>query len=238
MDYIHNSEKSYHYHKYLRYISAFAESVGIEVLYEGIETQQQLDMCTSLNGRYFQGFLIAAPQPLSPVAVVNNDVFSASIKNNYVALFDDIIITEELRKYLDIQTERFLTENPFSLLTENPFSPRAAGYDEYLEKLLRQLPDARLIYLCNINGRQATCNISKNKAGGIERLASYKNKSWIWRGYFRDALKAIATGQKSYLSEYYHDFSTKDKVRTYAYSIDGEFLLLIDFNKIETEDVM
>jgi len=38
-------EKSYHYREYMRSIADFAESVGIEVLYEGIETREQLDIC-------------------------------------------------------------------------------------------------------------------------------------------------------------------------------------------------
>ena len=36
IDYIHNSEQSYHYREYLRSLAAFADSVGIEVLYEEI----------------------------------------------------------------------------------------------------------------------------------------------------------------------------------------------------------
>ena len=71
MDYIHNSEKSLHYREYLRALALFANSVGIKVLYKGIETQGQFEFCASLKGDYYQGFLFALPQPSMQYAVLN-----------------------------------------------------------------------------------------------------------------------------------------------------------------------
>ena len=222
MDYIHNSEESYHYREHLRSIAYFAESVGIEVLYEGIETQRQLDICMSLKGRYYQGFLTARPQPSMRGAVVNDAVFLASIENLYMILQDEIIKTKELRKSLDAQIERFLSENPFDD-GEN-------DYDICLTKLCRELSNARLVYLCDNHGKQLSSNIalrSENHAS-CERLAIYKNRNWVWRGYFYEMLKAVADGQKSSLSSIYRDVAAKDKVRTYSFAITGNIFLFID----------
>ena len=71
IDYIHKSEKSYHYREYLKFLTTFAKAVGIEVLYEGIETQQQLDICMSSGGRFYQGFLIAKPQASMQDSIIN-----------------------------------------------------------------------------------------------------------------------------------------------------------------------
>jgi EAL domain-containing protein (putative c-di-GMP-specific phosphodiesterase class I) len=71
-DYVHNSERSFHYREYLRSLAIFANSVGIEVLYEGIETPRQFDFCASLKGEYYQGFLFAFPQPPMRDAVIND----------------------------------------------------------------------------------------------------------------------------------------------------------------------
>jgi len=225
MEYIHSSEESYHYREYLRSIADFAESVGIEVLYEGIETQKQLDICMALKGRFYQGFLIARPQPSMNNAVVDSAVFSESIENLYTVLQDKITKTEALRKSLDTQIERFLAESPFDSAKKD--------YDKYLAKLGKELTNVRLVYLCDSRGNQLTSNIilhPKKKSNG-EQLAMYKNKNWVWRGYFYDALKSAATGEKSCVSSAYHDFSTKDKIRTYSYSINYDIFLFIDIEE-------
>jgi EAL domain-containing protein (putative c-di-GMP-specific phosphodiesterase class I) len=77
MDYIQKSEGSYHYRESLRSLAGFAENVGIEVLYEGIETRKQLEICMSSQGRYYQGFLIAAPQPSISKAAADKIPFDA-----------------------------------------------------------------------------------------------------------------------------------------------------------------
>jgi EAL domain-containing protein (putative c-di-GMP-specific phosphodiesterase class I) len=232
MDYIHNSENSYHYREYLRSIADFAESVGIEVLYEGIETQRQLDICMSLKGRYYQGFLIARPQPSMLDAIINDTVFSASIENVYTFLQDEIIKTEALRKSLDAHVERFLAENPFT--------DEKNDYDTYLIKLRKELSNVvRLLFLCDKRGNQLTSNIVPQAEDSLshdsKRWEKYKNKNWVWRGYFYEALKSVAIGQKSCISSVYNDFATKNKVRTYSYAINDDIFLFIDIEEILSE---
>ncbi len=228
MDYIQNSEKSYHYREYMRSIASFAESVGIEVLYEGIETQRQFDICLSLKGRYYQGFLVARPQPSMREAEVNNAVFSASIENVYTFLQNEIIKAEALRKSLDAEVEHFLAENPLDNAKND--------YDAYLTKLCKELSNVRLVFLCDRHGNQLTSNIVQQPeepaSGGSKCLTKYKNKNWVWRGYFYEALKSVAMGQKSYISHTYNDFATKDKVRTYSYAISNEIFLFVDVEEI------
>jgi EAL domain-containing protein (putative c-di-GMP-specific phosphodiesterase class I) len=224
MDYIHNSENSYHYREYMRSIANFAESVGIEVLYEGIETQKQLDICMSLKGRYYQGFLIAMPQPSMCNTVINNAVFSTSIENVYIVLQDELNKIEALRKSLDMQVERFLAENPFNYSEED--------HDKYLISLCRELSNVQLVYLCDRRGNQLTSNIVRQSgdsaSNGDGRLAAYKNKNWVWRGYFYEALKSLAACQKSCISSAYRDFTTKENVRTYSYTISDNVFLFVD----------
>ena len=226
MDYIHKSEKSYYYREYLRSIADFAESVGIEVLYEGIETREQLDICMALKGRFYQGFLIARPQASMSDAIIDEAIFSESIENLYTVLQDEMAKTEALRKSLDAQIEHFLAENPFN--SEN-------NYNEYIAKLCQELSNVWQIYLCDSHGNQLTPNIASSKKVYPKKLTFrkteqvlYKNKNWIWRGYFHDALKSVASGRKSSISSTYHDFSTKEKVRTYSYQISNDIFLFVD----------
>jgi EAL domain-containing protein (putative c-di-GMP-specific phosphodiesterase class I) len=224
IDYIHNSEQSYHYREYLRSLAAFADAVGIEVLYEGVETQRQLDICVSSKGRFYQGFLIAVPQSSMRYTKINRSVFSDSIENAYTAIQKKAVNAESLRNSLDVKIERFLLENPFVF--------EKADGDIYLMKLFRELPELKRIYLCSRQGVQISDNIERHSGDIVCR--DYKNKNWAWRGYFHEAIKAFSMGGKSCLSNPYRDFTTKEQMFTFCYAINDDALLFADIT-LDTE---
>ena len=84
--YIHNSETSHYCREFLRSLASFAEAVGIKVVYEGVETRRQLDICLEIKGMYFQGYLFATPQPSMRNAAVNRSVFTESASNAPTAI--------------------------------------------------------------------------------------------------------------------------------------------------------
>jgi len=221
IDYIHNSETSYHYREYLRAIAVFADSVGIEVLYEGVETERQLDICISSKGRFFQGFLFALPQASMCEPDVNTLVFSTLIENAYNAIQTNATGVESLRNSFDVYVERFLEKNPFNYEKIND--------NEYLIKLFNELPEVIRIYLCNKKGVQISDNIEK-KSDNLVSI-DYKSKNWAWRGYFHEIIKAFIRGRKSCLTNMYRDFSTKEKICTYSYAIKDDVFLLADIKK-------
>jgi EAL domain-containing protein (putative c-di-GMP-specific phosphodiesterase class I) len=221
IDYIHNSETSYHYREYLRSLSAYADSVGIEVLYEGVETQAQLDICVSAKGRFFQGFLFAVPQAAMGGAVVYQSFLSESIETSYKAIQKNTGDTEALKNSLDAHIERFLQENPFASEKKN--------YDPYLTKLFHELPEVKRIYLCSSQGVQLSNNTERQDGDVVYR--DYKNKNWAWRGFFHEIIKAFARGRRSCLSNPYRDFTSKEKLRTYCYAINDTVFLFADLTQ-------
>jgi EAL domain-containing protein (putative c-di-GMP-specific phosphodiesterase class I) len=221
IDYIHNSEKSYHYREYLRAIAVFADSVGIEILYEGVETERQLDICISSKGRFFQGFLLSVPQASLSDMVINTCVFSTLIAAAYTAIQTRAADMEFFKNSMDVQVERFLLENPFDYEKTNN--------DECLNKLFRELPEVIRIYLCDRKGVQISNNIERQSGGVLYK--DYKNKNWAWRGYFHEIIKAFIRGRKSCLTNPYRDFTTKEKIWTYCYAIKDDVFLLADIIK-------
>jgi EAL domain-containing protein (putative c-di-GMP-specific phosphodiesterase class I) len=222
IDYIHRSEKSYHYREYLQSLASFAEAVGIEVLYEGIETQQQLDICMSSRGRFYQGYLFAYPQASMCNAIVNNRVFSASIEEIHKKLQKEIMLTDLLKVYLDSKVDFFLIENPLFF--------EQADIDPYLIELCGELPEVIRIYICNSHGEQITHNFEYNS--NSVTLCDYRGKNWTWRGFFHEALETLIAGRKSCLSKAYRDFTTKNRIFTYFYALSDEMFLFIDINRI------
>jgi EAL domain-containing protein (putative c-di-GMP-specific phosphodiesterase class I) len=218
IDYIHNSEKSYHYREYLRAIAAYADSVGIEVLYEGVETERQLSICISSKGRFFQGFLLAVPQASMSNPNINMSVFSKLITSSYMGIQTKVAEAESLKNSIDVLVEGFLSGNPFN--------DEKINNDEYLTKLFHVFPEVIRVYLCNRRGVQISNNIER-QSGDIV-CCDYKNKNWAWRGYFHEITKAFIRGRKSCLTNPYRDFSTKEKICTYSYVIKEDVFLLAD----------
>jgi len=221
IDYIHKSQKSYHYREYLKALSNFANAVGIEVLYEGVETQQQLDICMSSNGRFYQGFLIAPPQASMQDAVVNQHVFSSSTENAYNVLHKKIVYANTLKASLDSKIESFLLENPSFYEKED--------IDACLEKLCRELPEVVRIYLCNEHGEQTTCNFEWHSGNVAYR--DNRGKNWAWRRFFQEALETFIAGKKSCLSAVYRDFTTKERIFTYFYVFADGVFFFADINR-------
>jgi EAL domain-containing protein (putative c-di-GMP-specific phosphodiesterase class I) len=225
IDYIHKSEKSYHYREYLKSLAAFAEAVGIEVLYEGIETQNQLEICMDTRGRFYQGYLIANPQESMSGADVNHHVFSTSTEDAYKVLHKKIIQTDLLKSYLDSKVEVFLIDNPLFYRKEN--------INAYLTELCGELPEVIRIYLCDRQGWQITYSFEWHLENVT--LCDDRGKNWAWRGFFREALETFIAGGKSCLSSAYCDFTTKKQVSTYFHTLDNDVFLFADINRLQLQ---
>ena len=221
IDYIHKSESSYYYREYLKSLASFAEAVGIEILYEGIETQKQLEICISSKGRLYQGFLIAYPQASMNNAVVNYNVFSCSADAVYNKQNKRFMHTDLLKNYIDSKIELFLLDNPGFFLTEE--------IDKYLFCLCNKLPEVIRIYLCNKHGVQITCNYEWKPDDIFRR--DYLSNNWAWRGFFHEAMKKFISGGKSGLSSAYRDFTSKERIFTYFYALSDDVYLFADIKR-------
>jgi EAL domain-containing protein (putative c-di-GMP-specific phosphodiesterase class I) len=219
MSYIHRSEDSYHYREYLKTLSSYAEQVGIEVLYEGIETTGQLDICIASGGRFYQGFLLAKPQSSIKNAVVNHDIFSLSTDRFISFQQDNFSSAINQYEFWDGIIESFLHRNGSEFLLEDS--------DSYLFRFCHWLPvHIKRVYVCNRHGTQFSHNLEVN-SGDITWL-DYRKKNWAWRGFFQEAMSAMDAGRKSYLTKMYRDVSTKEKIYTYVYQIRPDIYLFID----------
>jgi EAL domain-containing protein (putative c-di-GMP-specific phosphodiesterase class I) len=78
MEHIHKSEKNIYFREYIKSLAEFGQRIGVDVLYEGVETKKQIDICQAVGGRYYQGFILAKPQPALRNALVDFDLLANS----------------------------------------------------------------------------------------------------------------------------------------------------------------
>jgi EAL domain-containing protein (putative c-di-GMP-specific phosphodiesterase class I) len=219
MSYIQKSETSYHYREYLKMLTSFAEHLGIEVLYEGIETPEQLDICIASRGRFYQGFILAKPQSSIKNVVANYEIFSNSIGKFVKSLQEISNSVSDRYEFWDTKAESLFNEFISGFSTDN--------MDDYLSNLCdKLLTIVKRVYLCKRNGDQLSYNIEVD-SGKVVR-SDCRSKNWAWRNFFQEAMGALGTGRKSYLTDVYRDVSTKEKIYTYVYQIHPDIYLFVD----------
>ncbi len=224
MSLVHKSEDLYQYRQYLKVLSDFAENIGIEVVYEGIENAGQLLNCIKSKGRFYQGFFLSKPLPTIENAQFAQDKFKhcafTSIMSNQGSIDRSISLKETMDKLVD------------NCMEKKPYENSALSLDDYLADICTEVPSYIIrIYICNKYGFQVSSNIELGD--GTIFLADFKNRNWAWRGYFTNAMRAISNSQTSYLTQAYRDVSTKEQIYTYVRKLSAENYLFVDISKNE-----
>ncbi|MDR2390665.1 MAG: EAL domain-containing protein, partial [Planctomycetota bacterium] len=185
MSYIHKSENNSYYREYMNAITAYAERLGIEVVYEGIETVGQLDVCVSAKGRFYQGFLLGQPTEIlsAPRATGGEGHLEESArriyKRNYRAA-NRIVQTRDEWDAIFLQIMR-------------NFNNMAGAVDinAHFRNILESLPSQALrIYVCDETGRQRSVTIERDsyERGSDPRNVQYRNLAW--RRIFQEAVSS------------------------------------------------
>jgi EAL domain-containing protein (putative c-di-GMP-specific phosphodiesterase class I) len=219
MSYIHKCEESYYYREYLRFLAAFAERVGIEVLCEGVETQNQLDICLQTRSRFYQGYHFAHPQPTMRDAVVNLSCFSYAANKLISDLHTRVSYSVALRHAMDACIDRYAAENILVF--------KKMDYNAYLAGLMLTMPSyVKRVFLCNRQGDQVSADIESGNIISIKNCTVRQN--WIWRNFFQEAVYAFEFGRKSGVTDSYRDIKTKKRIYTYYYAFSSEIFLFAD----------
>lgn len=223
MSYVHQSEVSLHYREYLKSLTSFAEKVGIEVLYEGIETSKQLDNCVSAGGRFYQGFLLAKPQPSMVDAIVNQDLLVASINSYVDNLRENLDQLNKNCELWDARIETFIRRKG-SVFEADKIDRSILEIGIWLDTLVKR------IYICDSHGNQLSSNIEVNTRS-ID-MRDLRGSNWGWRGFFQEAMAALNKGANSYMTNTYRDVSGKEKIQTFIYRIHADMYLFIDITSV------
>lgn len=223
MVFIQRSENMYQYKNYLTFITDYCHKLGIEVVYEGIETDKQLVNCINASGRYYQGFFLSKPQP----EIKNNGYKQAAFKNSLISFIINYqkhnVVKEKTKKEIDSFVDICIRSNAFGDMSD---------IDENIMNLKDSMPQYIIrIYICNKYGFQVSSNIEFQ--GETIELIDNHNKNWAWRNYFKNAIDEITDDKSSYMTHAYRDIATKDKIYTYVSKINDTIYLFADISESE-----
>jgi len=220
MGLIKKTTKGYHYNEYLKMFTLYAQKLGIEILYEGIENISELENCINAKGRFYQGFLLSKPLE----GLKNNQFNETDFKRvMYKTIVDNQTLSKSritLKHTLDSIIYEYMNEYSYVNTTD---------IDHYLINLSDNLSDnIQRIYICNKYGYQISSNIEL--CDNMVNLIDMRNRNWAWRNYFVHALRNISEADESYISDIYRDYVTKELVMTYIRKISENDFILIDIS--------
>ncbi|GKU76988.1 EAL domain-containing protein [Paenibacillus sp. L3-i20] len=202
----------------LRSFSELAEQIGASLLFEGVETTEDLERAIQSGARYVQGFLFAKAEP-------------------------DFRDPEDFYRVIDHELKRHLKQYA---MTERYWYNRAEGIadklqeivncsgslhetDLWLEQLIPELDDTFIrIYICNEEGIQLSADYRREAETGWSYEADYKQLNWSWRPYFVPNLVLLNDHRRSIVSRVYTDLDTREWIRTISVFVRRDVILFAD----------
>lgn len=208
------------YHKLITSISDFSQEIGISVLFEGVELEEELTNSIDAGGNLIQGFFFAQPGP----EFLPDNSFETQARRS----LEVVIAQNRSKNYEQIALEFRLGEMMDQTLQEIGAHNEP---DALLAALCETLPDACYrAYVCDQFGTQMSANFVRT-ASGFERLERYRGLNWGFRPYFFFNLARMDRSGKGSLSTRYVDQETRREMHTYSHPLPGHRFLFLDITR-------
>lgn len=206
------------YYGVLRSFSELAEQIGASLLFEGVETIEDLERAIRSGARYVQGFLFARASD----GFLEPSSFASVIEGELDRNLKQLARTE--RRWQ--QLAESLAERLQTIVSETA-SPELA--DEWLEALLPDLDEScTKVYMCNEEGIQLSANFSRGADGKWKREEEYRYANWSWRPYFVPNLVQLNDSRRAIVSRSYTDIDSRVWIRSISVLVRPGLILFAD----------
>lgn len=200
-------------------VGIIARKIGANILFEGINSEYQLQFAWKNGGRYYQGKYLAEAQTTA--------IASDQLKEHFKEECQQFITIE--KKWLEeaYKSTKHLKEKVE--LTINQIKPTSHS-QEQLVQLAKELDDYSFrLYICDEDGFQLSPNIFKvEKQWLVQENA--KGKNWSWRPYFLKTIIQMRNDRNGILSDLYSDIETGELTRTFSIPLTENEYLFIDIS--------
>ncbi|MCB1178406.1 MAG: EAL domain-containing protein [Leptospiraceae bacterium] len=205
-------------------LSKLAQSLGIALLFEGVEKKEELNKALDFGAKFVQGYLFsAAKEELS-----NKDIFKNEL-NEYINFFyytkyDEIINRSEWEKRI----EEILKEIPLEEIFQKE------GETNNILEIFDIDPSIKRFYVTDKYGNQITPNFIKKNESMALIDPTAKNKNWTWRPYFLNHIyNSYRFPEKWVISQPYMDVTENTLFRTFSKTINESAFIFIDVTYTE-----
>jgi EAL domain-containing protein (putative c-di-GMP-specific phosphodiesterase class I) len=215
---VQKSVESQSHRDILHALSILSQRIGAQLLFEGIETLELLEIAWKHGAQYYQGFLFAKPSPH-----LIKDI-------ECLHLFQDQLGKMIQKEIYHLQKKYSFEEELNQIVRQNlPDIRSYQNYDQYLEHICTRLPiHCFRIYICNRLGFQLSGNHFRDEPYSWIIQKNDSDKNWSWRPYFLKNIVSMEINQKGFLSDIYTDIETNEHILTFSFPLQKNIYLFID----------
>ncbi|XDD43829.1 EAL domain-containing protein [Leptospira sp. WS60.C2] len=202
-------------------LSKLGESLGSSLLFEGIESEDELYNALNYGARYIQGYYFAKPDLDFASRFAYRSEMQSSLEYFH----------SRKQKELNSQIE-------WETIWKNKLSEIVMGFGEedgiweWKEEFTTTVfgdGDFFRMYITNHMGFQVSPNYVRKEGGEMKPDYSFLGKNWSFRPYFFEHLHKSKTSRDAWtLSHMYHDISESMMLRTFARNLSENLILFID----------
>ena len=207
------------YKEILYTLSRLGESLGISLLFEGVETVDELHQAMSFGSRYLQGFLFDKAMGSPPEKTKYTNQLNQLVDSFYSIKIEEIKQKVNWEIRFEALIQRIGDEIQFHE------DGTLVSYSEIF------IVDASIFrfFVTDLHGNQASPNYIKKKNSEIIVQRHTRNNNWSWRPYFLNHLYESYRQSNSWvISQPYHDINENLLLRTFSKTFKNKFILFID----------
>ena len=207
------------YKEILYTLSRLGESLGISLLFEGVETVSEMHQAMSFGSRYLQGFLFDRAMASPPEKNKYTNQLNELVDSFYSIKIEEIKQKVNWESRIEVLIQKIADEIQFHE------DGTLVSYSEIFtvdETIFR-------FFVTDLHGNQASPNYIKKKNSEIVIQRHTRNNNWSWRPYFLNHLYESYRQSNSWvISQPYHDIMENLLLRTFSKTFKDRFILFID----------
>lgn len=204
------------YERILYTIAQLSESLGISILYEGIETEEELFHAMSHGSRYVQGFLFSKPKK----KILRRDNYS----NELNELLRTYSLKSKDRVHNRVQWEQEI-ENKLDCLNITYQSHSPFQYQAIFEVDINIFR----IFITDNYGNQVYGNMIRANNEEIILDDSDSDNNWCWRPYYLNHIyHSYRQPSRWVISNSYRDILTNNILKTFSLTLKNDYIIFID----------
>ncbi|MBP7281904.1 MAG: EAL domain-containing protein [Leptospiraceae bacterium] len=207
------------YREILYTLSRLGESLGISLLFEGVETVGELNQAMSFGSRYLQGYLFDPALQTPPEKIKYTNQLDLLLSSFYTKKVEEIVQKVNWESRVEALIQKIGDEIQFKE------DGNIVSYSEIFtvdESIFR-------FFVTDLHGNQVSPNYLKKKNSEIIIQRHARNNNWSWRPYFLNHLyESYRQGNTWVISQPYHDIMENLLLRTFSKTFKSKFILFID----------
>lgn len=200
-------------------LSQLAQGLGVFLLYEGIETQEELNISLNFGAAYLQGFFFQEAKPFFHECSEFSKKMSYYISQAVQSKREKIRKKIQWEEYIESLLDQFNIEEHLEIDGQITDYPVIFKIDPCIKRL----------YITDMEGNQLSPNYTVFEGGGISIETEAIGKNWSWRPYFSHHIYESIKNQNSWvISPIYKDLIDKRLTRTLSKNTNKNHILFID----------